>query len=127
MTDARRTVLVVEDDRLSLELVTDLLADAGWTVQGARTGEEGLARALAAPPQLVLLDLGLPGLDGFATLLALRADARTRAIPVIAMTAQAMRGSAAAVAAAGFDGYLTKPIDTRTFSSQVDAMRAARG
>ena len=112
---ARHTILIVEDNLLNLELVSDLLADEGYSTQQAQSGEEGLRLAELAPPSLILMDLRMPGMDGYATLRALRANPRTAHVPIVALTAQAMNGDEQAVLAAGFDGYISKPIDTRTF------------
>lgn len=112
---SRHTILIVEDNLLNLELVSDLLADEGYSTQQAQSGEEGLRLAELAPPSLILMDLRMPGMDGYATLRALRANPRTAHVPIVALTAQAMNGDEQAVLAAGFDGYISKPIDTRTF------------
>ena len=113
------TILIVEDNLLNLELATDLLAAEGYSIRQARTGEEGLSLARAEPPAIILMDLRMPGIDGYAALRSLRADPRTAHIPVVALTAQAMNGDKEAVLAAGFDGYISKPIDTRTFGQTV--------
>lgn len=113
------TILIVEDNALNLELATDLLAAAGYSIRQARTGEEGLRLARAEPPALILMDLRLPGLDGYDALRGLRGDPRTAHIPIVALTAQAMAGDKEAALAAGFDDYISKPIDTRSFSQAV--------
>jgi CheY-like chemotaxis protein len=119
LSQSRATILIVEDNAMNLELASDLLTIAGYSVRQARTGEEGLRLALQESPSLILLDLQLPGLDGYATLRALRADPRTAVIPTVALTAQAMAGDKEAALAAGFNHYISKPIDTRTFSQTV--------
>jgi CheY-like chemotaxis protein len=113
------TILIVEDNALNLELATDLLAAAGYSIRQARTGEEGLRLARAEPPALILMDLRLPGVDGYDALRGLRGDPRTAHIPIVALTAQAMAGDKEAALAAGFDDYISKPIDTRSFSQTV--------
>jgi CheY-like chemotaxis protein len=115
LTTSPRSILIVEDNALNLELVTDLLIGAGYAVRQARTGEEGVRLALADAPDLILMDLRLPGIDGYAALKQLRQDPRTARIPTVALTAQAMRGDQEAVRAAGFNDYISKPIDTHTF------------
>jgi len=109
------TILIVEDNALNLELATDLLAVCGYTIRQARTGEEGVRLALGESPDLILMDLRLPGMDGYAALRCLRADPRTAHIPTVALTAQAMMGDEDAALEAGFDSYIPKPIDTRMF------------
>lgn len=110
-----RVVVVVEDNVRSRRLVRDLLELGGFRPVEAESAEEGLAAVRAEAPCLVLLDVQLPGMDGEAALRALRADPVTAALPVVAVTAYAMRGDEERLLAAGFDGYLAKPIDTRTF------------
>jgi CheY-like chemotaxis protein len=113
------TILIVEDNALNLELATDLLTAEGYSIHQARSGEEGVRVALAELPALILMDLRLPGMDGFAALRGLRGNPRTAQIPVVALTAQAMNGDKEAVMAAGFNGYISKPIDTRTFCQTI--------
>ena len=120
-----KRILVVEDNLLNLELVTDLLEAAGFIVCRAPTAEEGLRAARELSPDLILMDLSLPGLDGLAATKALRADPATRHLTIIALTAHAMKGDEALALSAGCDGYLTKPIDTRTFAATVAAFIAA--
>src|SRR4051794_12902423 len=106
-------VLLVEDHPLNRELAEAVLADAGYEVLIASDGEAGLAAAFSAHPDLILMDIELPGLDGLEATRRLKADASTRAIPVLALTAYAMRGDEEGARPAGCDGYLTKPIDRR--------------
>jgi CheY-like chemotaxis protein len=119
VTTSRATILIVEDNEMNLELTTDLLTVAGYTICQARTGEEGLRLARLESPALILMDLRMPGLDGYATLRALKADPRTALILTVALTAQAMTGDREVALAAGFDDYISKPIDTQTFSQTV--------
>jgi len=119
LTTSQVTILIVEDNALNLELATDLLTAAGYSIRQARTGEEGLRLARLEPPALILMDLRMPGLDGYATLRALKGDPRTAVIRMVALTAQAMTGDKQAALAAGFDDYISKPIDTKTFSQTV--------
>jgi CheY-like chemotaxis protein len=119
VTTSQATILIVEDNVLNLELATDLLAVAGYSIRQARSGEEGLRLARLESPALILLDLRMPGLDGYGTLRALKADPRTAVIPTVALTAQAMAGDKETALAAGFDHYISKPIDTQTFSQTV--------
>jgi CheY-like chemotaxis protein len=114
-------VLVVEDNERNRKLVRDVLSHAGFSVIEATTAEDGVALAGERSPDLVLMDLQLPGMDGLAALQQLRADPRTKCIPVVAVTAYAMKDDRERVLSAGFDGYLEKPISVRTFPGQVRA------
>jgi CheY-like chemotaxis protein len=118
-------VLVIEDNPLNLELVTDLLQAGGHIVWQAQTAEEGLRLARENLPDVILMDLSLPGMDGLAATKALRAEPATERVPIIALTAHAMRGDEETALNAGCDGYLAKPIDTRTFVASVAAFIAA--
>ena len=113
------TILIIEDNLLNLELVTDLLEAKGFSVLQARTAEEGVRSAREYGPELILMDLSLPGMDGLAATKLLKADPATSHLPIVALTAHAMRGDDTAAKAAGCDGYLTKPIDTRRFPEQI--------
>lgn len=117
-------VLVIEDNPVNLELVTDLLEAHHFGVLQARTAEEGLRVAGQQLPDLVLMDLSLPGMDGLAATRALKRDPATCHLPVVALTAHAMRGDEKFALEAGCDGYLSKPIDTRSFPSEVRAFIA---
>jgi CheY-like chemotaxis protein len=112
-------ILIIEDNLLNLELVTDLLEAGGFHVRSARTAEEGLRLARELLPDLVLMDFGLPGMDGLSATRQLKADPATRQLTVVGLTAHAMKGDEAIALGAGCDGYLTKPIDTRTFIATV--------
>jgi two-component system, cell cycle response regulator DivK len=112
-------VLVVEDNERNRRLVLAVLEVAGMVAEAVGTGQEALARCAAGDLDGVLLDIQLPDLDGVQVLQRLRHDPRTMALPVIALTAFAMEGDEARFLDAGFDGYLTKPIDVRRFANQV--------
>jgi CheY-like chemotaxis protein len=114
-----KTILIVEDNAMNLELATDLLSLAGHTIRQAATAEEGIRLAAEQVPDLILMDLRLPGMDGFAALRHLRANPRTAHVPTIALTAQAMQGDREAVRDAGFNGYISKPIDVAGFTAAV--------
>lgn len=122
-----RTVVVVEDNARSRRLVRDLLELHGFRPVEAESAEEGVAAARKELPALVLMDIQLPGMDGEAALRELRADPRTALIPVVALTAYAMRGDEERLLGAGFDAYLAKPIDTRTFAAGLVALLEDRG
>jgi two-component system cell cycle response regulator DivK len=112
-------ILVVEDNDKNLKLVRDLLVLKGYAVLEAVTGEQGLRVAVEHRPDLILMDIQLPDLDGVAALNRLRADPGTASIPVVALTAFAMKEDRERFLSAGFDGYLAKPIDIRSFSDRV--------
>lgn len=118
-------VLIVDDNPVNLKLAVELLRCEGHAVSQARDAESALAMIRAAPPDLVLLDLQLPKMDGLELARVLKSDPLTRPVSLVALTAHAMKGDAEKATAAGFDGYMTKPIDTRTFSTQIAAFAAA--
>lgn len=121
------SILVVEDNALNLKLVRDVLEHAGFVVRAAESAEAGIAEAVADPPDLVLMDLQLPGMDGFGGLHALRSDPATCGIPVLAVTALAMPQDREQVQRAGFDGYIAKPISVGDLPEQVrTALRSRR-
>ena len=115
-----KKILIIEDNLLNLELATDLLEANGFAVSSAHTAEEGLRLARELPPDLVLMDFSLPGMDGLTATKNLKADPATRQISVVGLTANAMKGDEELALNAGCDGYLTKPIDTRTFIAAVN-------
>jgi CheY-like chemotaxis protein len=115
----KKRVLIVEDNLLNLELASDLLEVHNFETCQARTGEEAVRLAREVLPDLILMDLSLPGMDGLAATRALRADPATSGIPIVALTAHAMKGDRETALRAGCDGYLVKPIDTRAFPGQV--------
>lgn len=108
-------VLVVEDNPVNLELVTELLEQEGCEALAAESADAGLRLAAAERPDLILMDLQLPGMTGYEATRRLKADPATATIPVVALTAHAMRGDDAAAKEAGCDGYLTKPLSTQAF------------
>jgi CheY-like chemotaxis protein len=112
------TVLVVEDNALNLKLVRDVLAHAGYLIVEATSGEEGVRLAAEVHPDLVLMDLQLPGIDGAEALRQLRGTA-AGAVPVVAVTAFAMDEDREKAERDGFDGYLRKPISVRALPQQV--------
>jgi CheY-like chemotaxis protein len=118
--------MVIEDNALNLELVSGVLEACDCEVVAARTAEEGLALAEAMRPDLILLDIRLPGMSGETAIGIIRSDPRLRAVPVIAVTAQVMQGDEAAALRAGFDAFLSKPIDTRRLRDLVEAHLRAR-
>ena len=117
------TILVVEDNPLNLKLLRDVLTHAGYRVVEATTGEDGVRLATELAPDLVLMDLQLPGIDGAEALRRLRAS-ETRSVPVVAVTAFAMEEDRARARRDGFDGYLQKPISVRALPGQVAQLLA---
>jgi two-component system cell cycle response regulator DivK len=115
------TVLVVEDNPANMTLATFLLKSAGYAVLSATDAEAGLALARAEQPDLVLMDIQLPGMDGLQACAILKKDTTTRDIPVIALTALAMKGDEERIRAAGCDGYIAKPLAYREFLATVAA------
>jgi two-component system cell cycle response regulator DivK len=109
MTDER--ILVVEDNEKNMKLFRDVLLAKGYRTLEATTGREAVDLASEHTPDLVLMDIQLPDFDGVQALQRLRADARTATIPIVALTAQAMHGDRERFLAAGFDGYMSKPVN----------------
>jgi two-component system, cell cycle response regulator DivK len=118
-------ILIVEDNPRNLKLVRDVLNHVGYRTLEAETAEDGLALAREQRPGLVLMDIQLPGMDGVEALGRLRADPATAGVRVIALTAFAMKEDRERFLAAGFDGYLEKPLDVRRLPDQIAAALAA--
>jgi two-component system cell cycle response regulator DivK len=108
---ARDQVLVVEDNARNMRLLRDVLQATGYRTLEASTGGQALTLAAEHGPAVVLMDVRLPDMDGMEALRRLRKDQRTASIPVLAVTAQAMKGDRERFTEAGFDGYLSKPVD----------------
>ena len=117
MTNAQ--ILVVEDNEKNMKLFRDVLAATGYRTLEAATGSEAVDLATEHLPDLVLMDIQLPDIDGVEALGRLRADERTASVPVLALTAQAMEGDRERFLAAGFDGYLSKPVNVANFVATV--------
>jgi two-component system cell cycle response regulator DivK len=116
---AGERILVVEDNEKNMKLVRDVLLATGYRTLEAATGGQAVELAAEHAPDLVLMDIQLPDVDGVNVLRRLRADERTAAIPVLAVTAQAMQGDRERFLAAGFDGYVSKPLNIRELISIV--------
>jgi len=114
-------ILLIEDNPDNLDLMSYLLAAYGHTVSTAEDGESGIAAAKRSPPDLIACDIHLPGVDGYDVARALKDDPSLAAVPVIAVTALAMVGDRERILAAGFDGYITKPIDPQRVVGELDA------
>jgi two-component system, cell cycle response regulator DivK len=121
---AATRILVVEDNEKSMKLLRDVLRVSGYLPIEANTGRQAVELAAAHAPALVLMDVQLPDLDGVSALGRLRADSRTASIPVLAVTAQAMHGDRERLLAAGFDGYISKPVNVLKL---LDAVRKYSG
>jgi two-component system cell cycle response regulator DivK len=112
-------VLIVEDNEMNMKLFRDVLQATGYRTLEATTGEDALELAAAHPPDLVLMDIQLSGIDGVEALRRLRGDERTAGLCVVALTAQAMTGDRERFLEAGFEGYISKPIDVPEFIGAV--------
>lgn len=117
---AARKILVVEDNDMNMQLVEFLLEEGGYDIVKATSGEEALSLTReGATPDLILMDIHLPGMDGLSVVRAMKEDTRTARIPILALTAHAMRGDRDRFLEAGCDGYISKPIDVKTFLSSI--------
>lgn len=116
---AAELILIVEDNDKNLKLLRDVLQFKGYQTVEATTAEKGLEIARAQQPDLVLMDVQLPGMDGITAFRLLRADPLTKRVPVIAVTASAMKFEQEGIVEAGFEGYLAKPIRVKEFTEEV--------
>lgn len=114
-------ILVIEDNPTNMKLAVLLLKKAGHTVDSAIDAENVLTLARDGRPDMILMDIQLPGMDGLEATRLLKQDEATRSIPVIALTALAMKGDEERIRAAGCDGYIAKPIDYRAFLATIEA------
>jgi len=119
---ANELILIVEDNEKNRKLVRDVLTFTGYRLAEAETGEEGVRLAKELRPDLVLMDIQLPGINGIAALGQIRDDPAIRDTPVIAVTASAMTQDRQKIMAAGFNGYQSKPINVKDFLAAVRAM-----
>lgn len=123
---AGELILIIEDNDKNLKLVRDVLQFNGYQTAEAVSAEYGLILARSQHPALILLDIQLPGMDGIVALRHLRADPITKSTPVIAVTASAMEQDRQRILEAGFDGYMTKPINIKQFTEEIRAVLATR-
>jgi len=114
------TVLVVEDNENNLMLVRDVLQLKGYKVLEAMTGADGLRLAAEEKPDLILMDIQLPDIDGITALARLRADSATRAIPVLAVSASVMPEEQQQITASGFEGFIAKPLNMKSFLQTIE-------
>jgi two-component system cell cycle response regulator DivK len=125
--EARRTKLLVADDSPeSREFIRDTLASHNFEITEAVNGKDALSRIPEVDPDLVFLDIQMPQMDGYAVLREIRGDPRYRKLPVIALTAFAMHGDRDKALAAGFDAYISKPVDPQSLRSQVERLLESR-
>jgi two-component system cell cycle response regulator DivK len=117
-------VPIVDDNAMNVDLVSFLLTADGMQVQSAADVAQAHARIAAEHPDLILMDIQLPGVDGLELTRRLKTDAATHAIPIVALTAYAMKGDEARMLAAGCDGYIAKPVEVATFTQQVRSFLA---
>jgi two-component system cell cycle response regulator DivK len=115
-------LLIVEDNEMNRDMLSRRLAKRGYDVAIAVDGEQGLAMARSAPPALILMDMSLPGLDGWEATRQLKALPETRGVPVIALTAHAMAGDREKAIAAGCDDFDTKPVDLPRLLAKIEAL-----
>lgn len=124
---AGERILLVEDNPMNRRVVQFILKRQGYIVHEAKNGLEALELVKVHLPDLILMDLQLPGMDGFTTTRIIKEDATTKDIPVVALTAYAMRGDAERAVEAGCDGYITKPIDADEFPKLVASYLKRKG
>ncbi len=114
-----KRVLVVEDQEDNMQIMNDMLSSAGYGVIKAVTGDEGVAMAASEAPDLILMDIQLPGLDGYEATRRIKANAALRHIPVIAVTSYALDGEETKAEEAGCDAYFSKPVSPRVLLAKV--------
>jgi len=120
-------ILIIEVNEKNRRLIRDVLRVKGYNTIDTETSEEGLKLALERSPALILMDIQLPGMDGITALRRLRAETKTRTIPIIAITASAMTHNRESMLAEGFDGYQPKPISLKDFLGEVQRVLDCRG
>ena len=118
-------ILIIEDNEKNRKLVRDVLQVKGYRTIASETAEEGLKLASEQPLALILMDIQLPGMDGITALKQLKAEAKTKSIPVIAVTASAMTYNRQTMLAEGFDGYQSKPISVKDFLGEIERVLAS--
>jgi CheY-like chemotaxis protein len=115
-------VLIAEDNAVNRELLRELLELRGYTVLEACDGQEALHMIEQTQPELLLLDIGMPVMDGFAAIRKIRENPRLARLPVVAVTAYAMRGDREKILNSGFDGYLSKPVNARSLAEELERL-----
>ena len=124
---AGELILIIEDNEKNRKLCRDVLQVKGYKTIESETAEEGLKLVEQRSPALILMDIQLPGIDGITAMKQLKADPKTQAISIIAITASAMTNNRTSMLAEGFDGYQTKPISLKDFLGEVQRVLALRG
>jgi two-component system cell cycle response regulator len=119
-------ILVAEDNAVNRELLRELLEARGYSVSEACDGQEALQMLEQVMPELLLLDIGMPVLDGFGVIRRIRENPRLAPLPVVAVTAYAMRGDREKILSSGFDGYLSKPLNPSSLSEELDRLLTKR-
>ncbi len=114
-----KVILIVEDEQKNLKLIRDLLQKFGYTTIEATDGKQGVEMAKATNPDLILMDMQMPVMDGLAATRILKADPTTSNIPIVALTANAMKGDEEKIREAGCDGYIAKPVDIKELLKEV--------
>ncbi len=117
---AGESILIIDDNILNLELINYLLTTKGYAITTATNADEAMKALATMQPQIILMDIQLPGIDGLALTQQLKADPKYKNTPIIAITAYAMKADKEKALAAGCDGYITKPIDTRTLPEVIE-------
>ena len=120
------TILIVEDNEKNMKLARDVLQSKGYVTLEAVTGEDGVRMAIEKKPDLVLMDIQLPGINGIEALRQVRADPGCASIPIVAFTASVMSSDRSQISAAGFDGFLSKPINLKEFLETVKRLLESR-
>jgi two-component system, cell cycle response regulator DivK len=120
-------ILIAEDNPVNRELLRELLEMRGHTVTEACDGEEALRVVEQTQPDLLLLDIGMPVLDGFGVIRKIRENPRFASMPVVAVTAYAMQGDREKILSSNFDGYLSKPVDARSLAQELDRVLSPEG
>lgn len=120
------TIMVVEDNPINMKLVHMVLERSGYTVEEATGAEDAIVSIRRTPPDLVLMDVQLPGMDGFAAMSLLKSDRTTASIPIVALTAFAMHGDEEKILRAGFDAYVAKPIRYNELLALVERLLSAQ-
>jgi two-component system cell cycle response regulator DivK len=120
-------VLIAEDNPVNRELLRELLENRGYSVVEACDGPEALSMVEETQPDIVLLDIGMPGMDGYAVARKIRENPRPVRLPLLAITAYAMQGDREKVLQSGFDGYLSKPIDARLLDDELKRLLSGKG